>query len=127
MTNSLAALSRSLVYCTEPFRIAFAGKLDVLCFDKTGTLTKDHMILRGVVAAQEIPLFSSSSAANLAANDDLLLDALPGEHRPDADVMVPGSTCDAAAVVMGCCHDLIPRPATSPGDPATALGERSFS
>ena len=27
VTNSLAALSHSLVYCTEPFRIAFAGEL----------------------------------------------------------------------------------------------------
>ena len=37
VTNSLAALSRGLVFCTEPFRISSAGRLDVLCFDKTGT------------------------------------------------------------------------------------------
>jgi cation-transporting ATPase 13A1 len=36
VTNSLAALSKGLVFCTEPFRIASAGKLEVLCFDKTG-------------------------------------------------------------------------------------------
>ncbi len=29
VTNSLAALSRNLVFCTEPFRIPYAGKLDV--------------------------------------------------------------------------------------------------
>jgi len=34
--NSLNALSASLVFCTEPFRLPLAGKLDVLCFDKTG-------------------------------------------------------------------------------------------
>jgi len=34
--NSLNALSASLVYCTEPFRLPLAGKLDILCFDKTG-------------------------------------------------------------------------------------------
>lgn len=33
VTNSVATLSKGLVYCTEPFRLAYAGKLDVLCFD----------------------------------------------------------------------------------------------
>merc|ERR1719331_1967245 len=53
VTNSLAALQKHLVFCTEPFRIASAGKLDVLCFDKTGTLTKDKMYLKGIVSPHQ--------------------------------------------------------------------------
>jgi cation-transporting ATPase 13A1 len=89
VTNSLTSLSHYLVYCTEPFRIPLAGRLDVLCFDKTGTLTKDEMLLRGIVAP-----FNSSAAAPTTpeAVEELL--------QPD---MCPRIT----RLVMGSCHSLL--------------------
>lgn len=34
VTHSIAALSKAQVFCTEPFRIPLAGRLNTLCFDK---------------------------------------------------------------------------------------------
>jgi magnesium-transporting ATPase (P-type) len=135
VTNSLAALSKGLVYCTEPFRISYAGMLDVLCFDKTGTLTQDRMQLRGIVAQQYLSLRSIGSGsgdkgrrreglATISTSDAIGLDDIVPESSPVTEILecrgnmegqyqIDGDDAtvivdsDITLCILGLCHDLI--------------------
>jgi cation-transporting ATPase 13A1 len=54
------------IFCTEPFRIPSAGRVDVCCFDKTGTITAENLVVEGVAGIEYASpsitkwLFSSS-------------------------------------------------------------------
>ena len=40
---SMSRLKKSRIFCINPQRINFAGRIDVMCWDKTGTLTESEL------------------------------------------------------------------------------------
>lgn len=48
VNTCVRALMAKGIYSLEPFRIPYAGKVNVCCFDKTGTLTETSMDVAGV-------------------------------------------------------------------------------
>merc|ERR1712048_150727 len=64
--QALMNLTKTGIFCTEPFRVPLAGKIKYLFFDKTGTLTADCMIGTALVVPRD--MMKNDPATNKDSN-----------------------------------------------------------
>jgi manganese-transporting P-type ATPase len=98
VNNSLMTLMRMNVFCTEPYRVPLAGKLDACLYDKTGTLTTDELVAVGVCSGNS------------------LTRAKPDESEPDFLTPFQRMPGEPALVLAG-CHSLVEVDGVTTGDP----------
>ncbi|OQS01155.1 P-type ATPase (P-ATPase) Superfamily [Achlya hypogyna] len=104
VNTALLALVRLSIFCTEPFRISLAGKVDICLFDKTGTITTDQLTAVGVVSYDET----------------LPVTAEIQPHKPMLQ-----SHLNACLVLAG-CHSLVEIDGKMIGDPVEEASLRAI-
>ncbi|KDO32388.1 hypothetical protein SPRG_02865 [Saprolegnia parasitica CBS 223.65] len=104
VNTALLALVRLSIFCTEPFRISLAGKVDICLFDKTGTITTDQLTAVGVVSYDEnVPMTAAIQP-----------------HQPMLQ-----SHLNACLVLAG-CHSLVEIDGKMIGDPVEEASLRAI-
>ena len=105
VNTSMLSLFKKYIFCTEPFRIPFAGKVTACCFDKTGTLTSTRLVFEGVGGVRRGQGGGEGKGAASTDGAPWLTPALP--RAIDSD---------AVKVLVG-CHSLVAVEGKVRGDP----------
>jgi len=97
VTTSIGDLMAKRIWCSEGWRVPFAGQVDVCCFDKTGTLTSDDMRVRGVRVVA-VP------SLDTAAPTEVRLHTSDGSDAGSYADLFPADKCnrDIVRVLVGC-------------------------
>lgn len=102
------------IFCTEPYRVPMAGKVDVCLFDKTGTLTTDELVAVGV----EPPNPSKDQSLERTEN---------GDRSSLTDTLVTMIEAPSAAtLVLAGCQSLVLMEGSEAGDPVEAAAMKAI-
>jgi cation-transporting ATPase 13A1 len=108
VNNSLMTLMKLHIFCTEPYRVPIAGKLDFCLFDKTGTLTTDELVAVGVCQPSKLKIPK-------------------GKEKEDEKLLTPMiQVHDEAAMVLAGCHSLVFIEGETTGDPLESASLKSM-
>lgn len=108
VNNSLMTLMKLHIFCTEPYRVPIAGKLDFCLFDKTGTLTTDELVAVGVCQPSKLKISK-------------------GKEEEDEKFLTPMTQVhDEAALVLAGCHSLVFIEGETTGDPLESASLKSM-
>ena len=121
VNNSLMTLMKMHVFCTEPYRVPMAGKLDACLFDKTGTLTTDELVAVGVL--EQAQLLASSKNANTTNNN---INNNKDKAGPDLRLKPMIQLHNEAALVIAGCHSLVVFDDETTGDPLEMASLKSI-
>ncbi|TYZ63475.1 hypothetical protein PybrP1_006643 [[Pythium] brassicae (nom. inval.)] len=116
VNSALLNLVKLSIFCTEPFRISLAGKVDICLFDKTGTLTTDQLTAVGVVCGDDNAKSPTVAAATTVTAESSAVRA----HVP-----MIAANLDSSLVLAG-CHSLVQIDGKMVGDPVEEASIRAI-
>lgn len=118
VNTSLIALARLGIFCTEPFRIPFSGKVDICCFDKTGTLTTDELVMSGVAGLPEDSSRMVENSTDSSSSEKPAKSSSTSEI--DKALRVPLALPEMVVMTLAGCHSLVFLDGQLIGDPMEA-------
>ena len=117
VNTSLIALARLGIFCTEPFRIPAAGKVDICCFDKTGTLTTDELVMRGVAGLPADSREGEVGESSTKTDGNDASARRSGAQDTDKVLRTPLALPEAVTLTLAGCHSLVFLDGQLVGDP----------